>query len=82
MQSNWTRILIPLILIYNSVIKHLSFHDKTIEILLLSSMHRDELDTCGDTGDFQRLESRSGYDLSPSEGHLPTFEVVQPLVLK
>ncbi|KAF3957719.1 hypothetical protein CMV_017296 [Castanea mollissima] len=68
--------------LFSRVIDRLSFRDRTTENVLLSSMPRDELDTNVDIGDFQRVESRSGYELPPSSGNLPTFEGVQPLVLK
>ncbi|KAH0984369.1 hypothetical protein GBA52_011546 [Prunus armeniaca] len=45
-------------------------------------MPRDEFDANNDIGDFQRMETRSGYEQPPSGGNLPTFEGVQPLVLK
>lgn len=82
MHTDFVHVYCQVLELFSRVIDCLSFRDRTTENVLLSSMPRDELDTNGDIGDFQRMESRSGYDLPPSSGNLPTFEGVQPLVLK
>lgn len=82
MHTDFVHVYCQVLELFSRVIDRLSFRDRTTETVLLSSMPRDELDTGGDLGDFQRLESRSGYELTPSGGHLPAFEGVQPLVLK
>ncbi|KAG6415679.1 hypothetical protein SASPL_123093 [Salvia splendens] len=57
--------------------------DTTTENVLLSSMPRDELDTCISDGlEFQRMESRIVSEVSSSTSKVPAFEGVQPLVLK
>ncbi|XP_078160934.1 ARM repeat superfamily protein isoform X3 [Carex rostrata] len=63
------------------VIDRLQFRDRTTELVLLSSMPRDELDT--DQSDFSRMDSRSTSErLLTDGGKVPVFEGVQPLVLK
>lgn len=81
MHTDFVHVYCQVLELFSRVINRLSFRDKTTENVLLSSMPRDELDTNGDDGDFQRTESR-GYELPPSTGSLPKFEGVQPLVLK
>ncbi|KAM3712942.1 hypothetical protein ACB098_01G219600 [Castanea mollissima] len=82
MHTDFVHVYCQVLELFSRVIDRLSFRDRTTENVLLSSMPRDELDTNVDIGDFQRVESRSGYELPPSSGNLPTFEGVQPLVLK
>ncbi|KAL9424739.1 hypothetical protein AB3S75_031792 [Citrus x aurantiifolia] len=81
MHTDFVHVYCQVLELFSRVIDRLSFRDRTTENVLLSSMPRDELDTDGDTGDFQRTESR-GYELPPTSGTLPKFEGVQPLVLK
>ncbi|XP_050270352.1 uncharacterized protein LOC126714302 [Quercus robur] len=82
MHTDFVHVYCQVLELFSRVIDRLSFRDRTTENVLLSSMPRDELDTNVDIGEFQRVESRSGYELPPSSGNLPTFEGVQPLVLK
>ncbi|XP_022993980.1 cell polarity protein mor2-like isoform X1 [Cucurbita maxima] len=82
MHTDFVHVYCQVLELFSRVIDRLSFWDRTTENVLLSSMPRDELDTNNDIGDFQRIESRMGYELPPSTGNLPTFEGVQPLVLK
>ncbi|CAN1839163.1 Cell morphogenesis protein PAG1 [Linum perenne] len=77
MHTDFIHVYCQVLELFSRVIDRLSFRDRTTENVLLSSMPRDELDTGGDIGDFQRVES-----LASSSGSLPTFEGVQPLVLK
>ncbi|EEF28327.1 conserved hypothetical protein [Ricinus communis] len=77
MHTDFVHVYCQVLELFSRVIDRLSFRDRTTENVLLSSMPRDELDTGGDIGDFQRIES-----LASSSGNLPTFEGVQPLVLK
>ncbi|KAB1211399.1 Protein furry homolog-like [Morella rubra] len=81
MHTDFVHVYCQVLELFSRVIDRLSFRDRTTENVLLSSMPRDELDTNGDISDFQRTESR-GSELPPSSGNLPTFEGVQPLVLK
>ncbi|CAI0552886.1 unnamed protein product [Linum tenue] len=78
MHTDFVHVYCQVLELFSRVIDRLSFRDRTNENVLLSSMPRDELDTSGGdiNGDFQRMESSS------SIGTLPTFEGVQPLVLK
>lgn len=80
MHTDFVHVYCQVLELFSRVIDRLSFRDRTIENVLLSSMPRDELDS-GDIGDLQRMESR-GYDLPVTSGNLPAFEGVQPLVLK
>ncbi|KAK8615919.1 hypothetical protein V6N13_017489 [Hibiscus sabdariffa] len=80
MHTDFVHVYCQVLELFSRVIDRLSFRDRTIENVLLSSMPRDELDNV-DIGDFQRMESR-GYDLPVTSGNLPVFEGVQPLVLK
>ncbi|XP_064993681.1 uncharacterized protein LOC135629734 isoform X2 [Musa acuminata AAA Group] len=70
--------------LFSRVIDRLSFHDRTTENVLLSSMPRDEFDTYScDAAELRREESRSGMEpLPPESQKVPAFEGVQPLVLK
>ncbi|THU63128.1 hypothetical protein C4D60_Mb01t12460 [Musa balbisiana] len=70
--------------LFSRVIDQLSFHDRTTENVLLSSMPRDEFDTYScDAAELRREESRSGMEpLPPESQKVPAFEGVQPLVLK
>ncbi|KAJ3672293.1 hypothetical protein LUZ60_007014 [Juncus effusus] len=80
MHTNFVHILD----LFSRVIDRLSFRDRKTENVLLSSMPRDELDTgMNDLTDLNRIESRSaGERLLTDGGKVPTFEGVQPLVLK
>ncbi|KAK7381187.1 hypothetical protein VNO78_33717 [Psophocarpus tetragonolobus] len=80
MHTDFVHVYRQVLELFSHVIDRLSFRDRTTENVLLSSMPRDELDT-NDLGEFQRTESKSGYE-PLQEGTLPTFEGVQPLVLK
>ena len=80
MHTDFVHVYRQVLELFSHVIDRLSFRDRTTENVLLSSMPRDELDT-SDLGEFQRTESKSGYE-PLQEGNLPTFEGVQPLVLK
>ncbi|XP_022133954.1 cell polarity protein mor2 isoform X2 [Momordica charantia] len=82
MHTDFVHVYCQVLELFARVIDRLSFWDRTTENVLLSSMPRDELDSNHDIGDFQRIESRMGYELAPSSENLPTFEGVQPLVLK
>ncbi|KAK7364985.1 hypothetical protein VNO80_13735 [Phaseolus coccineus] len=80
MHTDFVHVYRQVLELFSHVIDRLSFRDRTTENVLLSSMPRDELDS-SDLGEFQRTESKSGYE-PLQEGSLPTFEGVQPLVLK
>lgn len=80
MYTDFVHVYRQVLELFSHVIDRLSFRDRTTENVLLSSMPRDELDN-GDLGEFQRTESKSGYE-PLQEGNLPVFEGVQPLVLK
>ncbi|XP_028764810.1 uncharacterized protein LOC114722858 [Neltuma alba] len=80
MHTDFVHVYRQVLELFSHVIDRLSFRERTTENVLLSSMPRDELDN-SDLGEFQRTESRSGFELL-QEGHLPPFEGVQPLVLK
>ncbi|XP_022725396.1 uncharacterized protein LOC111281884 isoform X2 [Durio zibethinus] len=80
MHTDFIHVYCQVLELFSRVIDCLSFRDRTIENVLLSSMPRDEFDNV-DIGDFQQMESR-GYDLPATSGNLPAFEGVQPLVLK
>ncbi|KAG4987863.1 hypothetical protein JHK85_030846 [Glycine max] len=80
MHTDFVHVYRQVLELFSHVIDRLSFRDRTTENVLLSSMPRDELNT-SDLGEFQRTESKSGYE-PLQEGSLPTFEGVQPLVLK
>ncbi|KAL6287660.1 hypothetical protein ACE6H2_012050 [Prunus campanulata] len=82
MHTDFVHVYCQVLELFSRVIDRLSFRDRTTENVLLSSMPRDEFDANNDIGDFQRMETRSGYEQPPSGGNLPTFEGVQPLVLK
>lgn len=79
MHTDFVHVYRQVLELFSHVIDRLSFRERTTENVLLSSMPRDELDN-SDLGEFQRTESRSGFEVQ--EGHLPPFEGVQPLVLK
>ncbi|CAI8594202.1 unnamed protein product [Vicia faba] len=80
MHTDFVHVYRQVLELFSQVIDRLSFRDRTTENVLLSSMPRDELDTSY-IGEFQRTESKSGYE-PLQEGSLPVFEGVQPLVLK
>ncbi|KAJ4826862.1 hypothetical protein Tsubulata_039605 [Turnera subulata] len=77
MHTDFVHVYCQVLELFSRVIDRLSFRDQTTENVLLSSMPRDELDSGVDIGDFTRIES-----LASSSGNLPTFQGVQPLVLK
>ncbi|XP_017439537.1 uncharacterized protein LOC108345455 isoform X1 [Vigna angularis] len=80
MHTDFVHVYRQVLELFSHVIDRLSFRDRTTENVLLSSMPRDELDSSV-LGEFQRTESKSGYE-PLQEGSLPAFEGVQPLVLK
>ncbi|XP_019427586.1 PREDICTED: uncharacterized protein LOC109335831 isoform X2 [Lupinus angustifolius] len=80
MHTDFVHVYRQVLELFSQVIDRLSFRDRTTENVLLSSMPRDELDS-SDLGEFQRTESKGGYE-PLQEGNLPAFEGVQPLVLK
>lgn len=83
MHTDFVHVYCQVLELFSRVIDRLSFRDRTTENVLLSSMPRDELDTsASDSSDFQRLESRNLSEPPSSIGKVPTFEGVQPLVLK
>ncbi|KAG0453972.1 hypothetical protein HPP92_025276 [Vanilla planifolia] len=83
MHTDFVHVYCQVLELFSRVIDRLSFHDRTTENVLLSSMPRDELDTNGsDASELHREESRSGTEPLPSGGKVPIFEGVQPLVLK
>ena len=84
MHTDFVHIYCQALELFSRVIDRLSFRDRTTENVLLSSMPRDELDNNSyDAGELNRQESRTGGEPSqPESGKVPTFEGVQPLVLK
>lgn len=83
MHTDFVHVYCQVLELFSRVIDRLSFRDRTTENVLLSSMPRDELDTSASDGtDFQRLESKNASEPPPSNGKVPAFEGVQPLVLK
>ncbi|XAR51604.1 hypothetical protein NMG60_11006278 [Bertholletia excelsa] len=83
MHTDFVHVYCQVLELFSRVIDRLSFRDRTTENVLLSSMPRDELDTSViESGEFQRMESRNACEPSSSTGKVPTFEGVQPLVLK
>ncbi|XP_022884197.1 protein furry homolog-like isoform X2 [Olea europaea var. sylvestris] len=83
MHTDFVHVYCQVLELFSRVIERLSFRDTTTENVLLSSMPRDELDThTSDSSEFQRTESRNVCEPSPSNGKVPAFEGVQPLVLK
>ncbi|KAL2522980.1 ARM repeat superfamily protein [Forsythia ovata] len=83
MHTDFVHVYCQVLELFSRVIDRLSFRDTTTENVLLSSMPRDELDTnTSDSSEFQRTESRNACEPSPSNGKVPAFEGVQPLVLK
>ncbi|KAI8534261.1 hypothetical protein RHMOL_Rhmol10G0076300 [Rhododendron molle] len=83
MHTDFVHVYCQVLELFSRVIDRSSFRDRTTENVLLSSMPRDELDTgVSDSTEFQRLESRNVIEPLPSNGKVPTFEGVQPLVLK
>ncbi|KAL0431807.1 UNVERIFIED_CONTAM: hypothetical protein Sradi_0806700 [Sesamum radiatum] len=83
MHTDFIHVYCQVLELFSRVTDRLSFRDTTTENVLLSSMPRDELDTsASDSSDFQRMDSRNISDASLSTAKVPTFEGVQPLVLK
>lgn len=83
MHTDFVHVYCQVLELFSRVIDRLSFRDRTTENVLLSSMPRDELDTnASDSSDFQGPESRNPSEPPSSTGKVPTFEGVQPLVLK
>ncbi|KAL4318706.1 hypothetical protein GQ457_18G021950 [Hibiscus cannabinus] len=80
MHTDFIHIYCQVLELFSRVIDRLSFRDRTIENVLLSSMPRDELNNV-DSGELHRMDSRI-YDLPVTGSSLPAFEGVQPLVLK
>ncbi|MCL7040569.1 hypothetical protein MKW94_007065 [Papaver nudicaule] len=81
LHTDFVHVYCQVLELFGRVIDRLSFRDSTTENVLLSSMPRDELDTCH-MGEHQRTESRVGGEPPTSSGKVPAFEGVQPLVLK
>ncbi|XP_022844760.1 cell morphogenesis protein PAG1-like isoform X2 [Olea europaea var. sylvestris] len=82
MHTDFVHVFCQVLELFSRVIDRLSFRDTTTENVLLSSMPRDELDTnTSDSSEFHRTESRN-VEPSPSNGKVPAFDGVQPLVLK
>ncbi|KAL5717648.1 hypothetical protein ACHQM5_010628 [Ranunculus cassubicifolius] len=80
MHTDFVHVYCQVLELFSRVIDRLSFRDRTTENVLLSSMPRDELEVNrGYDADFQRNEPSS---TTNSGGKVPTFEGVQPLVLK
>ncbi|KAL0919790.1 hypothetical protein M5K25_011908 [Dendrobium thyrsiflorum] len=83
MHTDFIHVYCQVLELFSRVIDRLSLHDRTTENVLLSSVPRDEFDTYGPNGaELQREESRPGSEPLPSGAKVPTFEGVQPLVLK
>ncbi|KAF5206548.1 furry-like protein [Thalictrum thalictroides] len=82
MHTDFVHVYCQVLELFVRVIDRLSIRDRTTENVLLSSMPRDELDNRGFDVDFQRMESRVGSEPQTAGGKVPTFEGVQPLVLK
>ncbi|KAK1383473.1 cell polarity protein mor2 [Heracleum sosnowskyi] len=82
MHTDFVHVYCQVLELFSRVIDRLSFRDRTTENVLLSSMPRDELDTSvSESSDFQR-DLRNTCEPPSSSGKVPTFEGVQPLVLK
>ncbi|KAK1274267.1 hypothetical protein QJS04_geneDACA009878 [Acorus gramineus] len=83
MHTDFVHVYCRVLELFAKVIDRLNFRDRTTENVLLSSMPRDEFDSGPDVSpsELQRTESRLGV-AAPSGGKVPTFEGVQPLVLK
>ncbi|CAA2987080.1 furry homolog-like [Olea europaea subsp. europaea] len=82
MHTDFVHVFCQVLELFSRVIDRLSFRDTTTENVLLSSMPRDELGTnTSDSCEFHRTESRN-VEPSPSNGKVPAFDGVQPLVLK
>ncbi|KAL8161301.1 hypothetical protein V2J09_012790 [Rumex salicifolius] len=79
MHTDFVHVYCQVLDLFLRVIDRLSFRDKTTENVLLSSMPRDELNNVPDTGEYQRVESKTEPSIA---GKVPAFEGVQPLVLK
>ncbi|CAM8994511.1 unnamed protein product [Rhodiola kirilowii] len=82
MHTDFVHVYCQVLELFSRVIDRLSFRDRTTENVLLSSMPRDELDTGVYDSDYHRAESRNNWDAPSSLWKVPTFEGVQPLVLK
>ncbi|KAJ1692491.1 hypothetical protein LUZ63_009189 [Rhynchospora breviuscula] len=84
MHTDFVHVYQQVLDLFARVIDRLQFRDRTTELVLLSSMPRDELDTGNtDQSDFSRTESRSASERLLTDGSkVPAFEGVQPLVLK
>ncbi|KAL3643848.1 hypothetical protein CASFOL_011780 [Castilleja foliolosa] len=82
MHTDFIHVYCQVLELFSRVIDRLSFRDTTTENVLLSSMPRNEMDTSASDGpDFHRMESRNIPE-TPSNGKVPPFEGLQPLVLK
>ncbi|XP_051117296.1 uncharacterized protein LOC127242007 isoform X1 [Andrographis paniculata] len=83
MHTDFIHVYCQVLELFSRVIDRLSFRDTTTENVLLSSMPRDELDTHGsDSSEYHHISTRSIAETSTSSSKVPTFEGVQPLVLK
>ncbi|KAL9273877.1 Cell morphogenesis protein PAG1-like protein [Drosera capensis] len=82
MHTDFVHVYCQVLELFLRVIDCLSFRDRTTENVLLASMPRDELDSSVSGMEFQRVESRAGVETPRSAGKVPSFEGVQPLVLK
>ncbi|KAI3904652.1 hypothetical protein MKW98_014832 [Papaver atlanticum] len=83
MHLDFVHVYCQVLELFSRVIDRLSFRDRTTENVLLSSMPREELDT-SNMGELQKMETRRAVSELPPRpsGRVPTFEGVQPLVLK
>ncbi|RZC73806.1 hypothetical protein C5167_049289 [Papaver somniferum] len=83
MHLDFVHVYCQVLELFARVIDRLSFRDRTTENVFLSSMPREELDT-SNMGELQKMETRRGVSELPPRpsGRVPTFEGVQPLVLK
>ncbi|KAL3636527.1 hypothetical protein CASFOL_018826 [Castilleja foliolosa] len=82
MHTDFIHVYCQVLELFSRVIDRLSFRDTTTENVLLSNMPRDEMDMSASDGpDFQRMDSRNIPE-TRSNGKIPPFEGVQPLVLK
>ncbi|CAM6088431.1 unnamed protein product [Calypogeia fissa] len=88
LHTDFVHVYTQVLELFARVIDRLSFHDQTAENVLLSNMPKDEYESHLHDRDLARLDS-SGVDIlgrsedgGESEEKAPTFEGVQPLVLK
>ncbi|KAG6553135.1 hypothetical protein Mapa_005194 [Marchantia paleacea] len=88
LHTDFVHVYTQVLELFARVIDRLSFHDQTAENVLLSNMPRDEYESHLQERDLGRLDS-SGFDIlgksedgADADEKAPTFEGVQPLVLK